>query len=303
MTPWQEIERIARGQHGLFTVQQALAVGISARTVQRHVHNRGFERVLRGVVALPGSVDTAERRLKAVELAVGPPVLICGWSAAFLWGLLPTAPSIIDIMVPTERKAPAVHRVRSLRCSVLIDDDRQVVDAIAVTAVPLTLLVVARTAQLPFLRGLVIDARQRRLLDLDALHDRLDRLGRTAGAGRVRRVLAELDERRPDSVFEHLVRERLRSDGFVPQPDPEPCAVTLRNGRTLHVDIPFSSYRVGLECDGFGSHQERSTLDVDALRHNGLADVEWRILRVTWTIYERRWPELMAQLRRLIPQP
>lgn len=300
MTPWQEIERIASAQHGLFTLQQALVAGLSSRTIQRHVDARGCQRVLRGVMALPGSLDTPAQHAKAVELAIGRPVLISGWTAAFLWGLLPKAPSVVDVMVPADRKAPALRRVRPTRCSLLAPQDEAVVDGIVVTAVPLTLIVVARSAALPYVRGLVIDARQRRLTSVAVLRECVDRLGNSAGTGKLRRVLADLDEQRPDSVFEYLVRDRLRRDGFIPQPDPEPCAVPLRNGRTLHVDVPFSPYRVGLECDGFGSHHERSSLDIDALRLNALADADWLLLRVTWSIYEHHWSQLLTQLSRML---
>ena len=113
-------------------------------------------------------------------------------------------------------------------------------------------------------------------------------------------MLEEVGAQRPDSVLEDLVRQRLLNDGFRPQPDPQACAVEIRGGRVLHVDVPFAAYRVGLECDGYGSQRERSSLDIDALRHNDLADVGWRLLRVTWTIYTRRWDGLLGQLARLI---
>lgn len=298
MEPWQELQALSVRQHGLFTLQQALMAGLSAQTVQRHVHTRGLARLHRGVFAMPGSRDTPRRRAKAAELAIGSPVLITGWSAAYLWGLLPAAPSVVHVVLPTERKAPALRRVRPTRSSLLAPDDEEEVDGIGVTRIPLTLIMLARDAEHAFVRSLVIDARQRRLVDLPALRARTAALGRAPGTGTVRRVLDELDEERPDSVFEHRVRRRLRRDGF--HPDPEPCAVVLRSGRTLHVDVPWRVHKVGLECDGQGSHMERSALDVDALRHNGLEDVEWRILRVTWTIYESHWAELTAQLRRLL---
>jgi len=143
-------------------------------------------------------------------------------------------------------------------------------------------------------RGLVIDARQRRLLRLDNLAACVAELGNAAGTAGVRRVLGELDEARPDSVFEHVVRGAAAPGGAAAVPG----AVALRAG-------PARGYRlvrgeVGLECDGFGSHAERAALDTDALRHNGLGDVGWQVRRVTWTTYHQHWPELIAQLRRLL---
>lgn len=298
MNAWQEIERLARQQHGLFTLQQAAILGLSGQTMTWHVDNRGLTRVHRGVFALPGSAETPMRRAKAAVLATGGPVLVSGFSAAHLLGLWSAAPSEVHILVPSSRKGPALRRVSSVRCSLLEAADHAEVRGIPVTSPALTVLTVARTAELDVVRGMVIDARQRRVLRLDDLRQRVDRMGQAPGSAKVRRVLRELDEERPDSVFEQLVRRRLRQEGLAP--DPQPCPVRLRSGRVLHVDIAWSAARVGLECDGFGSHSERAALDTDALRHNGLADVDWRVRRVTWTTFRRHWPELIAQLRRLL---
>lgn len=299
MSAWQEIERLARQQHGLFTLKQAAILGLSGQTMTWHVDNRGLTRVHRGVFALPGSAETPLRRAKAAVLATGGPVLVSGFSAAHLLGLWRAAPSEVQILVPSSRKGPALRRVSSARCSSLEAADHFQVRGIPVTSPALTVLTVSRTAELDVVRGMVIDARQRRLLRLDDLRRRVDRMGRAPGSAKVRRVLGELDVERPDSVFEQMVRRRLREDGLA-APAPAPWPVRLRDGRMLHVDIAWPAVRVGLECDGFGSHAERSALDTDALRHNGLADVGWQVRRVTWATYQRHWAELMAQLRRLV---
>lgn len=300
MHSWQSIHAIAECQHGLITRAQAHDHGVSSTTLDRYVAQCRMRRVRRSVFALPGSADTPRQRIKAVELAIGPPVAITGWSAAFVWGLVSPAPSVVQVVLPAHRRAPAMHRVRATRSRTMSQDNAVVVDDITVTSIPVTLAALANVVDTNTVRGLMIDAGQRRLTDFDQLTGDLAALGRMPGVAAVRRVLDTLGGQRPDSVLEDLVRQRLLDDGFRPQPDPEPCAVTVRSGRVLHVDIPFSSHRVGIECDGFGCHQERSSLDIDALRHNDLADVDWRLLRVTWTIYMRRWDRLTGQLARLI---
>lgn len=251
-----------------------------------------------GSTHLPGAADGPIRRAKAAELAAGPPVLVTGWSALHLWGLVRAAPSTVHLLLPDQRRAPELAHTRAQRTTVWPAADVARAQGVAVTTPARSITVVAKEAELAVVRGLVIDARQRRLLRLDDLAACVDGLGNAAGTGKVRRVLGELGGERPDSVFEHLVRGRLREEGL--RPDPAPCPVRLRSGRVLHVDIAWSAARVGLECDGFGSHAERSALDTDALRHNGLADVDWQVRRATWTTFHQHWAELVAQLRRLL---
>lgn len=300
MTPWQRLYQTAEPQHGAFTVGQARAAGVAASTIKDRVHAGSIRRVQHSVLALAGSPDTAEQRLKAVELSIGHPVLLSSWSAAYLWGLVPVPTTRTHIVIPPGRRTPESPTVHATRSRMIIEIDHAICRGIAVTAPPMTLVTLAPHVSDAFLRGLVIDARQRWQLHFGALEQRVAALGSMPGTAAVRRVLADLDGRRPDSSFEYRVRDRLLVDGFRPLPDPEPCAVTMRDGRQLHVDVPFSPYKVGLECDGFGSHHQRSSLDIDALRHNGLTDVDWRILRVTWSTYEHHWDELVGQLSRLI---
>lgn len=161
-----------------------------------------------------------------------------------------------------------------------------------------SIVAVARAAELEVVRGLVIDARQRRLLRLDDLATCVAAVGNAPGTAKLRGVLGELQVERPDSLFEQRVRGWLREEG--PAPDPQPCAVRLRSGRVLHVDIAWPAARMGLECDGFASHSERSALDTDALRYNRLAGADRQVRRVTRTTFHRHWAELIAQLRRLL---
>lgn len=299
MTPWERLAGIAAAQHGLISRSQARACGLGDSTLDRHVRTRGLRRVQPGVFALAGAAGGAAPRAKAVELAVGPPVLVTSWSALHLYGLVRAAPSSVHVLLPHGRRPPHLPRVVAHRTSVWDDDRAAKAAGVAVSSPARSIVVVAAEAAVPVVRGLVIDARQRRLLRLDDLQACVARLGRAKGTAVLRRVLGELDVERPDSVFEQMVRRRLREDGLA-APAPAPWPVRLRDGRMLHVDIAWPAVRVGLECDGFGSHAERSALATDALRHNGLADVGWQVRRVTWTTYQRQWAELMAQLRRLV---
>lgn len=192
-------------------------------------HQRGLQRLQPGVFALAGAHSGPAQRAKAVELAVGQPALVTGWSALHLYGLVRAAPSSVHVLLPHARRSPDLPRVVAHRTSTWAQAGAAKAAGVAVSSPARSIVVVAREAELE----------QRRLLRLEDL------------AACVA--------------------------GWATPPAPRPCgacwgsSVRLRSGRVLHVDIAWSAMRVGLECDGFGSHAERAALDTDALRHNGLA--------------------------------
>lgn len=117
-------------------------------------------------------------------------------------------------------------------------------------------------------RTIALDARQRRLLDVTELAARLATAARVPGRALAVRLLAELGRDGSDSMFESLVRERLRAAGLHPSDAPVP--VRTVDGRIVHLDIAFPDERVAIECQGFVAHHSRRQLDRDARRDNSV---------------------------------
>lgn len=184
----------------------------SGSTLDQHVHQRGLQRLQPGVFALAGAHSGPAQRAKAVELAVGQPALVTGWSALHLYGLVRAAPSSVHVLLPHARRSPDLPRVVAHRTSTWAQAGAAKAAGVAVSSPARSIVVVAREAELEVVRGLVIDARQRRLLRLEDL---------------------------------------------------AACVAGLA-----------AAQRAG--------------------------DVGWRVRRVTWTTYQQHWPELIAQLRRLL---
>lgn len=155
----------------------------------------------------------------------------------------------------------------------------------------------AADAQVEALRALAIDARQRRLLDMGDLAAAVVRAGRTAGVGRLRQLVGELDAERADSVLEHRLRRLLEAAGLHPHPSPWPVTI---DGVTIHLDIAFPAQRVAVEVEGFGFHSTRAQLSVDQRRANLLQHSDWRVLRVGWDDVERRPDVVVGELARLL---
>lgn len=168
------------------------------------------------------------------------------------------------------------------------------VAGIATTAVPRTIVDTAGTG-LPTadLRGMLIDGRQQRIVDLAEVLTRTADLPLAKGRRRLIRLLTELDPQTCDSVFVDRVLTRLRRDGF--SPDVTAVAVDTPD-RTLHPDVTFARQRVAIECDGLAFHRDRRALDLDQRKHNAYQLAGWVVLRIGWDRLERDWDGFRSEL-------
>ncbi|HUH07289.1 MAG TPA: hypothetical protein VML96_05730 [Egibacteraceae bacterium] len=189
--------------------------------------------------------------------------------------------------------------MRGTRCRRFSRITCQLIGGIRVPDPGFTLCGVAGLADLPHLRGLVIDTRQRRLATLSEVSACCDALSPLKGLPRLRRAVWQLDESRCDSVLEWELRRKLRAAGF--RPDARPAGVDT-GARTLHVDIPWSKHRVGVEVDGFASHSSRASLNTDIRRHNRMQRTDWRILHASWAQLDSEFEQLAADLTWLLLQ-
>ena len=103
----------------------------------------------------------------------------------------------------------------------------------------------------------------------------------------------QASEREPDSEFEQLVRERLKTHGYE--------AVSQVGVAGYFIDLAVkhphrSGYIVGIECDGAGYHSSRSARDRDRLRQQVLERLHWNIYRIWSTDW---FQNSEAEFRRL----
>lgn len=294
---WERLQRIADRQRGLVTNAQIAEVGIP-RSTMHDQRCRGWRPVLRGVWAAPGAPDSPEQRALAAVLSCNPAV-VCGWTAAWLWGLVGSAPSRVHVALLTPRRLrrDGVRIVTRVDLRPPFMTTRRGVPTLTAAA---TVADLAGTVEPRFLRGALIDGLQRRLFDLSEV--------KTAGVltphgqarGNLLRLLGEQAEQPVDSPFERAVRD-LIAGTTLPTPAPHPFPVVL-DGRRLHLDIAWPDLRVAVECDGFGFHASPAALQRDQQRHNALVRAGWRVLRVTWGTIEHEAGAFLDELTDLIEQ-
>lgn len=290
-------------QWGAVALSQGSALGVSPRTMREIANDEGWDDPHPGfgVRIHPASTDTFERRVTAALLAVGDHALASRWTAAHLHGLTSRIPNRLEIVVPYGRGVPslgpAIHvwRSRTLR-----EEDRSRPKGVPATAIDRTCCDLAARSTPRALRNLLIDARQRRLLSLEGVLRRARLMAGTTGLPKLRMVCWQLDASRCDSVLAEWIREELVRAGLSPEAE---IPVTAENGVTVHIDLGFERYRVGVEAEGLGAHAQRWQLERDTRRRNTLRLTDWRIIWVTWERMETDpggvVDEVAAELRRL----
>lgn len=296
MGRWQDVAELAGRQHGVISRNQLLALGVSDATTSRLLA-RGWVRLHPGVYRAPASTPTFHQRVQAAQLALGAPSVATGATAAHLYGLRPP-PETLTLLVDEAERAKPPAAVRLRRTRTLIPSDIAEVAGLQVATACRMIIDFAAVAPPPQVRALIIDARQRRLVELDQIERRLSSMGPVPGRGVARRLVWELSPVRCDSVLEDLTRRQLRDAGL-PPPDPAPVPVHA-GGRMIHVDIGWPEAKVGIEVDGFAYHASRRDLDRDHRRANALALAGWIILRVGWDRLERDPAAFTDEVGRLL---
>lgn len=297
MNPYEHIARLARLQHGVVSRAQLVEAGLSTSGISRLVTQRGWEQVHRGVFRAPGAPVTFAQRVLAAQLAIPLPSVVTADAAAHLYGVR-GAPEIIDLLLDEKARVLAPPGTRLLRSRTLVDSDVSRYQGIRVATGTRLAIDYARLALVPDIRALLIDLRQRRLLTIEQVEERLSKIGPVQGCGRMRRLVSELKADRCDSILEYEIRQVIaRSDLPPPAEGPVPVEVA---GRRLHVDIGWAEARVGIEVDGFAYHSSRKDLERDHRRGNLLTLAEWAVLHAGWDRVERDPGGFLAELRALL---
>lgn len=116
--PDRGIARLAARQHGVVTVLQLLAIGLTRKAIRHRVATCRLHPVHRGVYLVGHAVMPPLAAETAAILACGDGTDLSHHSAAALWILRPASPAEVFVTVagrnPGRRPGVHVHRVRCL---------------------------------------------------------------------------------------------------------------------------------------------------------------------------------------------
>ena len=248
----------------------------SGRLTRAQLRTSAWRRVFPDVYACTSLAVT--HRISAIAAAgvLLPGAIVCGRSAAALWGVPLVGPADdVELTVPTTCRAGAVRGVQVSRRS-LASADVTRRDGVAVTTPLRTALDLGRIT--PFDEAVVaidrfLRARLVRLADLQESAASLS----GPGCRQVRRAVASAD-----GLAESPPETRLRlALGRSPLPTPvAQYVVRDGDGRIARVDFAWPDHRVALEYEG-AWHGEGHQVGKDRKRLNRLAAAGWLVVFVT----------------------
>jgi hypothetical protein len=122
------LEALVEQQDGVVSLAQAVACGISARTVRRWVQEGRWRQVRPCVYLVDGHRCSDEGRIRAVGLWAGPQGVITGPAAAYCPRMLGRAPVVVDLTVPAGLKPKPQLGVRIRRRDLHAEDVRRRLD-------------------------------------------------------------------------------------------------------------------------------------------------------------------------------
>lgn len=264
------LTQILATQDGVISLQQAFTCGLSDAAVRWRVSSGSWRRLSSGIFHAGDSRLSPASRLHAAVLSGGKDAVVYGPSAAWWLGLVPAAPLVPWITIPSAR---LVRRNESMviRRRNLDPKDVTEVRGLAVTAPELTVLETA--VEMPegsaFLDQMLLS--RVRLDALAKVHVR------NAGR-RGSRIATKLLDAATSGGLDDARRRLVRTLSMAGLPGWE---ASVHIGGYVF-DAGFPSERIGIEVDGWASHPAARRGGTDFRRHNVLIAAGWSVLRFDW---------------------
>ncbi|MBS1844552.1 MAG: type IV toxin-antitoxin system AbiEi family antitoxin domain-containing protein [Actinobacteria bacterium] len=289
------LARRAISQHGVVSIRQLeQQLGFSHQAVERAVAAGRLHRIHRGVFAVGHTELSRRGQCLAAVLAVGPGALLSYYSAGWLWGLWSGSPAPFEVTTSVPGHHGPPKGVKRHRARNIDEVDRALVDGIPVTSVARTLLDLAWKLRSDQLRRVLARAEDLKLIDLEAIHDVIERNRGHHGAKRLRFALATYE--RPiwtRSEFERRFVDRLHAAGL-----PRPATGWNEAGHEL--DVYWPEQRFGVELDAFETHGTRQAFEDDRERDLDLVLAGIETVRISERKFHREPDAVVAVVATLL---
>lgn len=278
--PLVSLRRLAATQHGVVTVAQASALGVSRGRLRTAVRTGNWAAPRRGILVAAAAPSTWRQHAAVAALSVDG--ALSHRAAAHVHGLDGFAVADIELSVEQPRQPRGTWRVH--RAASLSGVDVTVVDGLPVTSIARTLVDLGAVVDDDTVEQALDDALRRGVSQrwIESTLERLDRPGPSGTAG-LRRVLAREDRRGPlpDSRFERLLERAVRRAGL-PPPRRQVRVLDAQGTLVAKVDAGWPDHLVAVEAHSerwhWGPRRGRS----DQRRDNRLAALGWELLYAGW---------------------
>lgn len=279
----RQLARVAAKQHGVFSLAQARAAGISQSTLDKRVSRGALARVQPAVFAFPGAPASWKRDALALVLSVPGLAAASHKTAAFMWGLSSIQP------VRTEIVTVRHQRIRREDAQVHESVDLEPGDVVTVDGIPTTTAVrtvvdAGATASSRYVEN-CLDSGLRiglfSLSDVERFIERVAVSGRN-GIGTIRPLVAERAgwDSVTESALEDLFRRLVAASGL---PVPVAQYRVFEGSRIVcRADFAYPDHSILIELDGERYHMDREAFQLDRAKQNRAHALGWKVYRFTW---------------------
>ncbi|HEV2790666.1 MAG TPA: hypothetical protein VGV69_05155 [Solirubrobacterales bacterium] len=284
---------LTRAQHGVVARRQLLELGMSGRGIDGRIGRGQLHEVFRGVYVFGSRRISRKGRWMAAVLAAGEGAVLSHRSAGRLWRLMPPGAEYVDVTCApgriVRRKGIVSHE------SLVLDDEREVVEGIPVTSPFRTIFDLAAVLDRRQLERALHEVEVRRLTDRVSLPMLLERYPGRRGTRGLRDLLGSKE---PVGItrndFEEAFLALIDAHGL---PRPRMNADLALRGRFFEIDCLWRRQRVALELDSRTVHATPKKFESDRQRDRILIAEGWRTMRVTWLQLRREPGAIVADLR------
>lgn len=274
---------IARRQHGLVALRQAVEEGLTPDAVRWRLERGRWDRMHAGVYRVAGIPTSFRQQALAACLAIGPEAAASHRSAAVLHDLLryrepPTEVTTTRLRSP-EIQGVVVHRLADLHPTWVTD-----VDAIPMTTVARTLVDLGAVAGLPTVEAALDRAIGTRRVTLREVRHAMVAVARRGrhGVGKIRQLLdARGVSEVPSGIFEARMASLLRN-ASIPPAVAEHVVRDAHGGFVAITDFAYPELHLAIEVDGYEPHAAYSSFTSGHQRDRLLLDAGWEVLHYTW---------------------
>ncbi len=283
---------LAGRQHGVVSIGQLQALGYSHDAVDFTCLEGRLHRLHQGVYAVGHTDLSLHGRCLAAVLGCGEGALLSHWSAARLWGLMPTHPLPIHVSTPIprhKRTGLLIHRSRTFG-----EEDAELRMGIPVTSVARTALDLAAGVRFRSLQRFLQAAERDGLFDLPRFESVLDRNRGHRGRRPLRLAVALYKP--PPFTRSGLERRFLDLVAAAGLPRPATGFVELQ----YELDVYWPQLRFAVELDVFETHGTRLSFEEDRLRQEELKLAGIEIVRITGPRLDREPKQAIERVRRLL---
>lgn len=279
---WAELSVLASAQHGVFTRQQADAIGYSKKSLDHLISRGAIDAMDCGVLRFT-AVPRSWRSTLMSAVLTGGGSHASHRSAACLHMLDGfDEPQPIEVTVARGRH-PARDSVVLHRWTAPDMNDFTQIDGIPASTVAATLARLGAVVPSRRVEQALDDAQRRgySLRWIEQTAERLHRPGPT-GTGVLLRLLRDpaRQQTTPDSVFERMAARILNVTDLAPPALQHP--VRLPNGRIARIDLAWPNIQWGIECHSRRYHFGPARAHADHDRDHQMAMAGWQLTYLTW---------------------